>query len=254
MQAMHPPASNPAPKKTAKQGKCTEKGIVDQPTLLIVSDDAEFPGAVTGRWQSERNTPAFTLMTGDLCQGLDADAFTLAIVGPVRPQGLPAVLRALEPSGKPVLLVCDDGTSVREVRELLPRVMILRQNEGWVEALVLVAGEVLRRCEAVERVRRADRANALLKQQATLGSYMLEMRHNLNNALTSVLGNSELLLLEPGSLSAMARSQIETIRNMALRMHEILQRFSSLEKELKVAARQPENLPRGKAQSAAHSQ
>ena len=25
---------------------------------------------------------------------------------------------------------------------------------------------------------------------------MLEMRHNLNNALTSVLGNSELLLLE----------------------------------------------------------
>ncbi len=69
---------------------------------------------------------------------------------------------------------------------------------------------------------------------------MLEMRHSLNNALTSVLGNSELLLLEPGSLSANARSQIDTIRNMALRMHEILQRFSSLEKELSFVERQAE--------------
>jgi hypothetical protein len=41
-----------------------------------------------------------------------------------------------------------------------------------------------------------------------------------------------LLLLEPGAFSAGVRSQIDTIRNMALRMHEILQRFSSLEKEL----------------------
>ena len=69
---------------------------------------------------------------------------------------------------------------------------------------------------------------------------MLEMRHSLNNALTSVLGNSELLLIEPGSLSANARSQIDTIRNMALRMHEILQRFSSLEKELSFVERQAE--------------
>lgn len=67
---------------------------------------------------------------------------------------------------------------------------------------------------------------------------MLDMRHSLNNALTSVLGNSELLLLEPGSLSANARAQIETIRNMALRMNEVLQRFSSLEKELHVVEKE----------------
>ena len=67
---------------------------------------------------------------------------------------------------------------------------------------------------------------------------MLEMRHGLNNALTSVLGNSDLLLLEPGSLSAQARAQLETVRNMTLRIHEVLQRFSSLEKEMNVAARE----------------
>jgi len=84
-----------------------------------------------------------------------------------------------------------------------------------------------------------------------LGRYMLEMRHSLNNALTSVLGNSELMLLEPGSLSAAARSQIDTIRNMALRMHEILQRFSSLEKELRFAEKQVETEEDGRSQAAA---
>jgi signal transduction histidine kinase len=67
------------------------------------------------------------------------------------------------------------------------------------------------------------------------------MRHGLNNALTSVLGNSELLLLEPESLPPLAppiRSQVDTIHNMALRIHEIMQRFSSLEKELNVAQKQ----------------
>jgi signal transduction histidine kinase len=71
-----------------------------------------------------------------------------------------------------------------------------------------------------------------------LGRYMLDMRHGLNNALTSLLGNSDLLLIEPGSLSAQARGQIETIRNMTLRIHEVMQRFSSLEKEMNVEAQQ----------------
>jgi signal transduction histidine kinase len=75
------------------------------------------------------------------------------------------------------------------------------------------------------------------------------MRHTLNNMLTAMLGNSELLLLEPGTLSAEARSQIETIRNMALRIHEILRRFSSLEKELSVAGREAEKDPRSIARA-----
>jgi signal transduction histidine kinase len=79
---------------------------------------------------------------------------------------------------------------------------------------------------------------------------MLDVRHTLNNALTSVLGNSELLLLEPESLSAAAHSQIETIRNMAVRMHEILQRFSSIEKELNAVEQQAENEARTRVRAA----
>jgi hypothetical protein len=56
----------------------------------------------------------------------------------------------------------------------------------------------------------------------------------MNNALTSLLGNAELLLLEPGQLSTQSLSQIKTIHTMALRINEIMQRFSSLASEMRV--------------------
>jgi signal transduction histidine kinase len=211
---------------------------MDQPSVLIISDDAELSRVVTGRWQSERSVPAFTLMSSDVCLGLDPDTFDLAIAGSLRPQALSVVLEAMEAAGKRVLFVCEDMRIVQTVRERWPGMAIVRQEENWLDTLVLVAGEILRRVSAEAEAHYFEQANVVLERQAHLGRYMLEMRHTLNNTLTSVLGNSELLLLEPGSLSAAARSQIETIRNMSLRMHEILQRFSSLEKELTVVDRQ----------------
>lgn len=219
-----------------------------QPTVLIISDTAEFCRAITDRWQSEPVAPGFTLMGGDLCRHLDGAAFDLAIVGSVRSEVLAKVLEALEAVERPVVHVCPAG----QPAPLRPaqRVMLLRQHEGWLDLLVLLSQEALRHREAAERAARAQETAAALQRQATLGSYMLEMRHTLNNTLTSVLGNSELLLLEPGSLSSNARSQVETVRNMALRMHEIMQRFSSLEKELSVVEKQVEKESRAQAAGA----
>jgi signal transduction histidine kinase len=228
-----------------------ENDRVDQPSVLIISDHAEFSRAVSARWQTERSLPAFTLMSGDLCHGFDPAVFEMAIVGSVRPRVLSAVLLALNPAIKPVLFVCDTAQAAETIRSAHPRVLVLRQHEGWLDGLMLVAGEVLRRNQALARAQKAEQAKAALDCQATLGRYMLEMRHSLNNALTSVLGNSELLLLEPGSLTATVRSQIDTIRNMALRMHEILQRFSSLEKELNSMEKQAEKEKQSRSQAAA---
>ena len=126
------------------------------------------------------------------------------------------------------------------MRERWPRTSVLRHDENWLDGLILGAGEAVQRAAAEARARAAEQNCSTLEQQAMLGRYMLEMRHGLNNALTSLLGNSDLLLIEPGSLSAQARGQIETIRNMTLRIHEVMQRFSSLEKEMNVVARQAE--------------
>ncbi len=208
-----------------------------QPTALIISDNPDFSRAVVGRWQSERSMPAFTLMGGDLCLGIEADRFDIAVVGALNPGALPAVLAMLEAAGKPVFLVCDKSYAAQEVRETQPRVTILREHEGWLDALVLICAEALKVRQAVIRAERAEQANRFLECQASLGRYMLEMRHTMNNALTSVLGNSELLLLDSGPLAPGTLAQIETIRNMAVRMHEILQRFSSIEKELNTVER-----------------
>ena len=224
---------------------------MDQPTVLIISDDPEFSRVITSRWQAERTVPAFTLMSSDVCLGFDPDNFQLAIAGRVRPRALSVVLEAMDAAGKRVLFLAEDGRTAQSVRDRWPGILVLKQEEKWLDMLIPLAGEAVHRAIAEARATRVEQSNALLERQATLGRYMLEMRHTFNNTLTALLGNSELLLLEPGSLSAAARSQIETIRNMALRMHEILQRFSSLEKELTVVERQAGKDVHAKAHAAA---
>ena len=213
---------------------------MDTPTVLIISDEADFSRRVSARWQMERNVPAFTMLSGDLWPRFAVDVFDVAIVGELRRDLLSVVLEPLHSTGQPIFCVCHDGGTAQLVRERWPRISILRPSEHWLETLVLAGSEAVHRSRAETRARAADLACATLERQATLGRYMLEMRHSLSNALTSVLGNSDLLLLEPGSLSAQTRAQIETIRNMALRIHEIMQRFSSLEKEMNVVAQQAE--------------
>jgi signal transduction histidine kinase len=220
---------------------------LDQATVLIISDDPEFSRVVMDRWQGERNAPAFTLMSADVCRDLDADGFDLAIVEAVPSTALTSVFNALNPSDKPAILVSRNKQFAGDAG---PQVRILQQQEGWLDALVMLSTEILRLGHALARAHRAEQAKKSLEQQATLGRYMLDMRHTLNNSLTSVLGNSELLVLDPGSLTAAERSQIETIRNMAVRIHEILRRFSSIEKELNAVEKQAENEARTKSRAA----
>jgi len=213
---------------------------VGSPTVLIISDEVDFARRVTARWQMERFVPTFTLLSGELWPRFAVDAFDVAIVGELRRDLLSVVLEPLHSTGQPIFCVCNDPATAQLVHDRWPRASLLRRSEHWLETLVLAACEAVHRSRAESRARAAEFTCAVLDRQATLGRYMIEMRHNLNNALTSVLGNSDLLLLEPGSLSAQSRAQIETVRNMSLRIHEIMQRFSSLEKEMNVVALQAE--------------
>ena len=84
------------------------------------------------RWQSERHAPAFTLMSTDICRDLDADGFDLAIVGAVRPDVLPAVFKALNPAGNPVLFVCDEKQPAHEGRQMQPCMSFCDSRKaGW---------------------------------------------------------------------------------------------------------------------------
>src|ERR1700694_922294 len=121
------------------------------------------------------------------------------------------------------------------MRGALPKVP--REPGVWPAIAGLAGREILRRCQAESRAREAEKICAAAQAEATLGRFMVEMRTNVNNALTTVLGNAELLVLAPG-LPASVLAQADTIRNMALRLHEVFQRFYSIEQELHVAARE----------------
>jgi signal transduction histidine kinase len=200
--------------------------------VIILTDETEFARLLTAGWQAERQAPRVTVLTSDLWQEQEAPARDLVVVGPVREGALTSVLRALDPSTAVILCAPADSKELAQLRAKYPRLIHVPLREDWAQTLLLVAGESLRRVEALRLARQAERTAAKNENHATLGRYMLDMKHSVNNALTSMLGNAELLLLEPGQLSSQSLAQIKTIHSMALRINEIMQRFSSLASEM----------------------
>ncbi len=206
---------------------------MERPTVLIISDQADFSRAVSTRWQAERNSPSFLLNGSSSCGQSQDQKFDLAIVGGIDAP-VESVLDVLRACRKPVLHV----SRLNEKSPKLEGVVNIPEIEDWPELAVMVGKQVLERESIAADLAKISEAKTQLEREASLGRYILEMRHNLNNALTSILGNSELMLLDPESLSPSLRVQVETIRNMGLRMNEIMQRFSSLQKEMQLVEQQ----------------
>ena len=209
---------------------------LNSPTVLILSRDPAFAREVTANWPKDRERPEFVVIEEDLCADLQGDTFDLAIADARSGDKRENFKCALAAAGKPAILTGYDvapqaSSGHGSILELS------REPESWAVMAGLLGREILRRTRAESRAHEAEKIRAAAEAEATLGRYMAEMRHNVSNALTSILGNAELLLLEPG-LPANVLAQADTVRNMALRLHEVFQRFSSIEKELTVAARE----------------
>jgi signal transduction histidine kinase len=202
-------------------------------SVLILTDESEFARLLTACWQTERQAPAITVLGSSLWREHELTPHDLVVVGPVKDGKLAGILRSLEPAAAVILCAPGDSADLAALRNKHPRLVHVPLREDWAQTLLLVAGESLRRSAAVRLARQAERTASQSESYATLGRYMIDMKHSVNNALTSMLGNAELLLLEPGQLSAQSLAQIKTIHNMALRINEIMQRFSSLANEMK---------------------
>lgn len=211
--------------------------------VLILTDETEFARLLTAGWQSERQSPRVTVLNSDVWAGQSGPAYDLVVVGPMRDGKLSDILREFEPTSAVILCSPTDSRELGQLRGKYPRLVHVPLREDWAQTLLLVAGESLRRTEALRTAHAAQRQAQRNEHHATLGRYIMDMKHSVNNALTSMLGNAELLLLEPGQLSTQSLAQIKTIHNMALRINEIMQRFSSLSCEMQEAetASQAEN-------------
>ncbi len=221
----------------------------NRPTVLILASDPAFAREITAHWPRDpaphSNGPEFIVLDQNFSRGLDGGNYDLAIsdasslekLGNDKRKSLNQTLKqALAAAGKPAIVIQSDPAL--DFYNLQGAVLDLRCEPGiWPAMAGLLGREILRRRQAESRAREAEKICAAAETEATLGRYMLEMRINVNNALTTVLGNAELLVHEPG-LPASVQAQADAIRNMALRLHEVFQRFSSIEKELTVAARE----------------
>jgi hypothetical protein len=242
---------------------------INRPTVLILASDPAFSREITANWPHDplphSNSPEFVILDEGFSRELQGSHYDLAIADAAfvdkqagkqgerkdeeskdekrkdKRQRLNKRLnkdlkQSLLAAGKPAILVHSDPSL--DFYNIHAAVLELRREPGiWSPIAGLVGREILRRVRAESRALQAEKICATAQAEATLGRYMVEMRTNVNNALTTVLGNAELLVLEPG-LPANVLAQVDTIRNMALRMHEVFQRLYSIEKELTVDARE----------------
>jgi len=242
----------------------------NRPTVLILTTDPAFSREITSNWPQERTAhsnsdahsdrPEFIVLDQGFSPELKGSHYDLAIADASsyekrkhkdesdrdksrneqnqgQNEDQSRTLKQIQAAaGKPAIVIHSD--SARDFYNLHGTVLELRREPGiWPMMAGLLGREILRRRQAESRAREAEKSCAAAEAEATLGRYMVEMRTNVNNALTTVLGNAELLVLEPG-LPATVLAQADSIRNMALRLHEVFQRFSSIEKELTVDARE----------------
>lgn len=207
---------------------------VERATIVIISDDGAFSGAVTSRWTNAKNVPTFKFVSSECASDDGAGEFDLAVIGRVDAQALGTLLSRLEPAHRPVILVSALNGHTPRYRG----VCVVPEGPDWAEMVFILAQEIFERQRVLADLEKLQDTNSELQHQACLGHFMLEARHNLNNALTSILGNSDLILLDSAELSPRLRAQVETIRNMAMRMNEIMQRFSSLQKEMQLVEQQ----------------
>jgi signal transduction histidine kinase len=199
--------------------------------VILIADDPGFARDLISRWQTETGLPGLTMMSSDLMTKIGDGNFDLAIVGAVCNVRLASILKLVDAADYPGICLLDNAADVKKAKAGYPRLHVMPHHEAWLDSLLLLANECLKRVDLAGRVRRAEQAALASSRGAALGRYVLESRHELNNSLTSVLGNAELLLLEADAFPASACDQLETIHEMALRIHETVQRFSSVAAE-----------------------
>jgi hypothetical protein len=203
--------------------------------ILIVSDDSEFVRSLVARWRMEKDFPVITAVSSGVSRQASSSGYEIIVVGPLREcMALPG-----GPAVHPDSVVCavGDEESLEMVRAAHSDWLTLPECPGWTKILFSLAGEVLRRTAAETRAREVEITNLSQKRFGILGKSLLEARPGMVNALTSLLGNADLILLSEEPLPGHCRENVRTIHTMALRLNEIVQRLSSIENEMELSER-----------------
>ncbi|MBV8208374.1 MAG: hypothetical protein JO041_16435 [Acidobacteria bacterium] len=198
-----------------------------QPTVLLISDDRNFAPELISAWQRCGPAPDFVCMTGEVPAGEGTSSFSLAIIGPVNAARAEAALERLARVARPVILVTRDPQVLTMARTSAAAPISIRRLGDWRSAVVRCAAACLG--HAPEPSRFADDHSG--QRELLLGRCLVETRHALNNALTSIIGNAELMLAGTQDLPQEIRENAATIYEMSLELHAMFRHMAALESE-----------------------
>jgi signal transduction histidine kinase len=221
---------------------------MEQARVFVVSDDRKFVDSIVRSWHGLRYASEFAVAGSGAAGELARGAVVVTDDPAVLPRVAAGVVLAIAiPAGVSGDEAAGEVTGEAAGDEALPeagsrmRVVWIPRLGGWAEQAAVLTQEILLRLEAQAQLAEANQRLREMERFAAVGRFILEARHGLGNALTGVLGHSELLLMEAGAgLGGEVRGQLETIHAMSLKMHETFHRLSSLETELRVTERQAE--------------
>jgi signal transduction histidine kinase len=213
-------------------------------TILLVSDDAAFCTAARRELEGkQKNLRVAAVSTVDAARRIIGDAAPAVILledssmhseepatlGSLAPQSTPleSVVSALAVSA-PVVVVGEAGHE-RELTALI--------SAGVADFVARSGGCLPLALDLVEQRLRAARdlpstaLRAVLSEDANAEAFGEVLRHELNNPLTGILGNAELLLAEvrrknDGQLPNGGQQRLETIAALAVRLRETVRRLS----------------------------
>ena len=196
--------------------------------VLIVSGDSEFNAALLRSWQVAGSVPEYQVVEPDApCE------WPVSCVAVL--DGAKLHLRL--PADIPMVIMVTGGELVPVIVEVGRRIVQLRRDQGWAEIAAALALECVLREQALRRGDELEERLIKTERFSALGKFVAGHQHEMANALTGLMGHAELLMTER-DISQEFRHKIGTIHAMSLRIHDVLQKLSSLDRELRVAERQ----------------
>lgn len=204
--------------RRSRDFRCQGEKYAVRGKVFIVTDDTNFSEMLLRNWHEMKPAPDFEVLGSGAGEALPRTA--VAVLD--GPDALPLLSEGV------ALAIIVGGKNAAAMAEVAAqRAVWLKRGEGWAEAAAALAWESALRAEAQSQ---AEDAELRLQQAAHLcatGKSIALARHELANALTVVLGHSEMLLMDV-EMPAEVRSQVEIIYTAARRTDDILEQVSTL--------------------------
>jgi len=198
--------------------------------ILVVDDDPAYARLVSAVVQDAGYGAAVLAATGAeaLVAAANADLILLDYQLPdTTGLELLAGLRSL-PTQPAVILITAYGDEALAARALRAGVDDYLVKDGSLPRLLPEVIERVRRHRALaEALAAAERDLVHAERLAAIGQLNVTLRHNINNPLMAAFAETEMLLQDPG-LGEEQRTALGSVRRALQRIHEILDRVSSL--------------------------